>query len=312
MNNINVIHIILVCLSLFLCFLTYRIGYGSAESKLRSEIRSREENLINSERQLYQREQLLIESEIALQSDIKQFEEERLRRIDDRVQELLGKKHNELQLDFDCKREELRGKYRTARDKLRTDYAEKEKSLLDAKKLEREDLRERYRTERDKLQSDYTEKEHLLLDAKKQAGIAEEQFRNEHEKWKKRNRDEAKQPQSSEMLSPEQMAAFQQRTSRAKAHARPAHHPPDKPHRLRQLGQHIVELIDASGNALPHRRLRLRRLNKRRRLHHPTLPTPPRDRHQMAVVKLGGAACLSFFSFFQPRAECGQRRSLKR
>ncbi len=62
------------------------------------------------------------------------------------------------------------------------------------KEKKEEELRGKYKTERSKLR----------LDCK----IAEEQFKEEYEKWKARNRDDEERPTFSENLSPDQMAAF--------------------------------------------------------------------------------------------------------
>ncbi len=207
MNGVGVVHIVFACISCFLCFLAYRIGYSSAESKLRNEIHSREKILAKTEGELYQRERLLTENVIKLQSDTKQFEADRLRRIDNQVQELFDKTNNELQCAYNNKNRELREYWREEGVKLQELFDKKSNNLQLEFDSKRKELREKYRTARDKLQSDNAVQAQALSSATNLANIAEAEFRAEYEKWLQRNRPSAGNDTEIE-LSPEQMLAF--------------------------------------------------------------------------------------------------------
>lgn len=173
-SGINGIHVALAAPFVILCIIIYRIGYGVAVSKMCDEIHSREEKLLEIEGQLLQREKILGENIVKLQIDTNRFEEERFRRIDDSVRALFDSKRAEFQIELDRERGGLQSEFDKKREELVGKYREAKGKLHDAEKL---------------------------------ASSTEEQFREEYEKWVRRNRPPASDEPDIE-LSPEQMLAF--------------------------------------------------------------------------------------------------------
>lgn len=192
--------ILISALVIITCWIFYRSGYSAGKSALSDEIFARKSALNASEADFRCRENILMQERQKLAADWLQFEEKRAQNIDSIVQSLWRKKGDELQAEHNREREELRERYKEECGKLRTRFE-------DEHDREREELRERYREERDKLRAHFEEVENETIEAERLARIAEDEFRKEYEKWRKKNLTACEDSEELE-LSAEQMLAF--------------------------------------------------------------------------------------------------------